>query len=262
LPVEIRREDRDGIRVLTLERPPSNELNLALLEALGREVGGACGDAGVRALVLASGLPKYFSSGLDLGELSSLPQDQSDRPFLTVLGVYRELAECGKPVVGALGGTAILGGWILAMGCDYRILAEDARISLSEIRMGLSPTSLLIERLKAISASPLLVKEMVLRGRSLKAAEALAGGLVDRVVPAQSVLGEALSLARGLARMPAKAYASVKRALGGRAGASGGPRPSDPWQAGLDEFRELFGDPATREGLAAMRDKRRPRWEQ
>lgn len=248
------REDRDRIRFLGLERPPSNVLNVELLSCLRREAEEAGRDPAVRAVVLHSRIRRYFSTGIDLAELTSLPPERQAEPFEALLGAYRILRGLPKPTVGALGGGAILGGWIMAMACDFRLLSEDGKIALSEIRFGLSPTSLLIHRLKQISGDSTRIKELVLRGKTLRADEALAGGFVDKVHPADALLGEAERLARSLAKLSPRAYASVKEALNGG--------DEEIYRRSLAEFRELFADPLTREGIEAMRDKRRPRWEE
>ena len=213
-------------------------------------------DPKVRALVLGSGLPKYFSSGLDLSEIMALPEEQRPRAFEALLACYRALLLAPKPVVGALSGAAILGGWIVAMGCDWRVMAEESgKVALSEIRLGLTPTPALVTRLSALSNDQRVVKEMVLRGKTLRAAEALAAGLVDEVVPEAEVPERALALAKRLAKSAPAAFASLKKGLNA-------PFLDEAlWSRSMAEFGALIAGAEAREGMAAMRDKRRPRWE-
>lgn len=252
-------KEQDGaVRVLRLANPPANTLNRRLLETLRGEIAAAAGDAGVRALVLASAYPRYFSTGLDLEEMASLPRERQREHFLLLLEVYRALLTLPKPTVAAIGGSALLGGWILAMACDFRLLSDDGKISLSEVRLGLSPTAVLVSRALEIASSPAAVKELVLKGRTLRADEALAGGFVDRLLPASEVQAEALREARTLAKQAPGAYASVKRALARRA-----PGDSETiWDESRDEFEALFETAEAREGLSALREKRRPRFEE
>lgn len=250
------KEQLERVRVLRLANPPANVLNLRLLETLRHEIDEAASDAGVRALVLASSYPRYFSAGLDLEELTALPRDKQSGHFLALLDVYRRLRALPKPSVAAIGGSALLGGWILAMACDFRLLTEDGKISLSEVRFGLSPSPALVARMREISSSPALVKEMVLKGRTLRADEAAAGGFVDRLVKAEALQEEALREARQLSKQSLPAYAAVKRALSRRS-------PGDEealWRESVAEFETLFATAEAREGVAAMRDKRRPRF--
>lgn len=252
------KEEAENVRILRLANPPANVLNLSLLETLRREVAEAATDPRVRCLVLASSYPRYFSTGLDLQEMTSLPEPRRTEPFLALFETYRALRDLPKPTLAVIGGSALLGGWILAMACDWRLLSEEnGKISLSEIRFGLSPTAALLGRLREISSSPTLVKEMVLRGRTLRASEALSGGFVDRLVPSELLQEEALREARALSKQSAPAYAAVKRALCWRT-------PGEEaalWHESREDFSALFRTAEAQEGVAAMREKRRPRWE-
>lgn len=247
--------DEGPVRVLTLSRPPGNTLSLEALAALRSAADGAAADPAVRALVLESSVEGYFSSGLDLNGLMDLPDDRRSEPFEALIGAYRALLSCPKPTVAALSGSAILGGWIVAMACDWRLLAAGSKVALSEIRAGLSPTSGLIARLSSLSSDPRLVKEMVLRGKSVAAADALAAALVDEVLPEAEVRPAALTLARRLAKSPPRAYADIKRALNASAA------DEDLWRRSLAEFSATFAGAEAQEGVAALRAKRRPRWE-
>jgi enoyl-CoA hydratase/carnithine racemase len=247
--------DEGAVRVLTLSRPPGNALSLAALVGLREAALEAAGDPRVRALVLESAVEGYFSSGLDLDELMGLPEARRREPFEALIGAYRALLAMPKPTVAAMSGSALLGGWILAMACDWRLLAAGSKVALSEIRAGLSPTSGLIARLSALSSDPRLVKEMVLRGKSVAAEAALAGALVDEVLPEAEVRAAALTRARRLAKSPPRAFAEIKRALNASAA------DDALWRRSLEEFSETFAGAEAQEGVAALRAKRRPRWE-
>ncbi len=248
--------DEGPVRVVTLTRPPGNALGLSVLESLRGEIDRAAGEARVRAVVLASGLPKYFSCGLDLVEIMGLPEEERPRAFEGLLNCYRALLSAPKPVVGALSGAAILGGWILAMGCDWRIMAEESgKAALSEVRLGLTPTPALVSRLSALSNDARVVKDMVLRGKTLRAGDVLAAGLVDEVVPEAEVAERALALAKRLAKSAPAAFASLKKGLNAPF------LDEELWRLSMSEFAVLIAGPEAREGMAAMRDKRRPRWE-
>ncbi|OGR90290.1 MAG: hypothetical protein A3J74_08795 [Elusimicrobia bacterium RIFCSPHIGHO2_02_FULL_57_9] len=250
-------ENIERVRVLRLANPPSNVLNINLLQSLKAQIQEAGNDGSVRCLVLASSYPRYFSTGLDLTEVFSLPDGRRSEPFAVLLDVYRGLRDLPKPTLAALSGSAVLGGWILAMACDFRLLSQETgKIALSEIRFGLSPTAELIRRLLSFSSSPSLVKDMILRGKALRAQEALAGGFVDSLAPAASLEEQALHEAKGLSKLAPGAYAAVKgawlRCCGDRS-----------FEAGSrEDFERIFAAPEAKEGMAAMVGKRRPRWEQ
>ncbi len=252
---ELLSRDEGLVRVLTFARPPGNTLTSALLLDLRAAVEDAGRAAGVRALVLQSDVPAYFSSGMDLEEILALPAARRAEAFEALMGAYRALLTFSKPCVAALSGSAILGGWVLAMGADWRVMGAGAKIALSEIRAGLTPTPALIARLAQLCASPRTVKDMVLRGRSLGAEEALAAGLADETCADAEVKPAALALARRLAKSPPRAFARIKAALNADA------VDEAVWTRSLAEFAEVFASAEAGEGLAAFRDKRRARWE-
>jgi len=247
--------DEGPVRVLTLARPPGNALTLRTLGDLSAAVREATCDARVRAVVVDSTVDGYFSSGLDLEELMGLPADRRREPFEALIAAYRALLGCPKPTVAAMSGSAILGGWILAMACDWRLAGAGSKIALSEIRAALTPTSVLIARLSALSSDPRAVKEMVLRGKSLGAEEARAASLVDEVLPESDVRAAAMTLARRLGKSPSRAYAEIKSRLNAQAA------DEEPWARALREFTAVFEGAEAQEGVAALRAKRRPRWE-
>ena len=247
--------DEGAVRVLTFARPPGNALNLATLSALRDSAHEAARDARVRAVVLESSVDGYFSSGLDLEELMTLPEPRRRELFEALIAAYRALLAVPKPLVAALSGSAILGGWIIAMACDWRLSSPGAKVALSEIRIGLSPTSALIARLAALSSDPRLVKDMVLRGKTARAEEALAAALVDEILPEADVRAAALTLARRLAKSPPRAFSEIKRALNAEAA------DETLWRRALEEFSSVFAGAEAQEGVAALRAKRRPRWE-
>lgn len=240
-------EQLERVRLLRLSRPPANLLNLDALKRLKEEALSAAADPGTRAVLIVSDQPKYFSAGLDLSAGHSLEL------FSGLLEMYRAWLELPKPTVAAINGTAILGGWILSMAMDYRYMTPDGKIALSEVKYGISPTKLLIKRALELSGDPRTVKELVYRGRTLRAPEALEARLVDELVPAPELRERALKEARSLAKMAPNASASVKRAL--RESLDG------LWKDSLDDFRKLYDSDECREGLSALIEKRRPRWE-
>lgn len=252
---ELQERSEGAVRVLTFARPPGNTLTTAFLESLRARVDAAGRDRGVRALVLESAVEGYFSSGMDLDELMSFPAPRRGESFQALIAAYRGLLSFEKPCVAALSGSALLGGWVLAMACDWRVMGARAKISLSEIRVGLTPTPALIARLSQLCANPQVVKEMVLRGRALNAPDALAAGLVDEVRPEGETRGAALSAAGRLAKSAPRAFSRIKATLNAAAA------DAALWDRALKEFSDVFAGEEAREGLAAYRDKRRARWE-
>jgi len=246
-----------SIRRLTLDAPPTNALSEMLLTELEDALADAASDNSVRAVLLDSAGGKYFSSGISLDDLFGRPKEKRADLFGKLLAVHRRLAELPKPTVAAIGGRAILGGWILAMACDVRILDEKGRIALSEVRYGLSPTEILVRRMISISKDPIVLKELVLRGKTLKADAALAAGFVDKLVPGDQVAEAGAVEARVLARSAPQAYAQVKAALRRASGAY----DDSVWDREMRDFQVMLKTAEAEEGLASMQEKRKPRWE-
>lgn len=252
----ILREDRENVRYLSFNRPPANSLTLSLLEDLIQDIQDAGRAPEVRCVVLSSTTPKYFSAGLDLEELLGLP-DRS-RMFERLIAAHRAIATLPKPTVAAIEGTAFLGGFIIALACDWRWAAvETGKVALSEIRLGLSPTLPLIRLVLSLASRPEIAKSMVLKGETLRAEEAFQGGLVDELMPAAGFMETVSRSAVRLAKLPSEAYAAIKRDVR----ASLLPDEGNAWVLGFEEFKRLLMSDEAVEGLRAMQEKRKPRWE-
>lgn len=250
----IRLTDDAGVRLLALDRPGDNALSRALLGALTSALNEARADGSVRALVLASDNPKLFSSGLDLAELAP-EAGLGTEPFRALIDAHRALASFPKPTVAAVNGLAVLGGWILALGCDMRLFSEGAKATLSEVRLGLSPTEALVRTSLSLARDPGAVRAMVLRGTPLDASDALAAGLADRVVAASELRAAAVKEAKAMARVPSDAFAAVKRDLR----AAWGLDDDALWRRSVTAFEAIYSGPQARAGLSAAAAKAKGR---
>lgn len=250
-------EKQEAISILKFNRAPSNNLNIEFMKQLGDKLNALAQDQQVRCVVLSSAIPKYFSAGLDLNEIMSVPLAKRHEHFHELFSLYKTISQCAKPTIAAINGYAFLGGWIIAMACDFRYLAqENGKIALSEIRIGVSPTDFLVRVLACMGARQSLVKEMILTGKTLNADEALEGSFVDKVVPQTALLEESLKLARKLAEMPSRAYASIKKSY--RTYLEGDL--DQVIEKSKKEFLGLINEAQAQEGFAAMSQKRRPRF--
>jgi len=190
--------ERDGaVAVLTLNRPEAmNALSRGLRAALADAVRAAGADDGVRAVVLTGAGERAFTAGVDLKELGSTdltaPIDSaSSDPVAAMMA-------CEKPIIGAINGVAITGGFELALACDILIASSKARFADTHIRVGILPgwgLSQRLSRLIGISRA----KEMSLTGNYIDAETALAWGLVNRVTSPEALLPAARQLAADIA---------------------------------------------------------------
>lgn len=207
-------EINDGVALVTLNRPEAmNALSHSLRAALSAAFPHLDADPAVRVIVLTGAGNRAFSAGLDLRELGQ------DVAVLTNLesendgsNPVRAIAACGKPVIGAINGVAITGGFELALACDLMLLSENARFADTHAKVGVMPGWGLSQRLSRL-VGPGRAKELAFSGRFLDAHEALTWGLGNRIVPPEALIPQALELARAMAAMPPAFLARYKRLI-------------------------------------------------
>jgi enoyl-CoA hydratase/carnithine racemase len=221
----------DGVALLTLDRPPLNALSASLLAALAKRAHAIAADASVKAVVI-TGNDRAFAAGADVTEFS--PDRESAH---LVAASFRTacdaIAEIPRPVIAAIRGYALGGGLEVALACDLRVAADTARVGQPEILLGIIPGGGATQRLARLIGAP-RAKELIWSGRQVRADEALAMGLVDRVVPADEVLENALHWARSLASGAVVAMGFVKHAIDAGLDL--------PLSEGLDLEAERFAD--------------------
>jgi enoyl-CoA hydratase/carnithine racemase len=204
----LEQHDAGPIRTLRLARPPVNALNVPLMDALGAAVARAPGE-GVRGLVLTGG-GKLFSAGLDVGVLAALDATGL-RAFLgSFLGCLKALAASPLPIVAAINGHSPAGGAVLALYCDYRIMARgDYRIGLNEVQVGLLPGPLIYGVLKrAVGAR--VANTMLPLGMMVTPEEALAVGFVDALAEQAELEARARGWLEHALALPPVAYAATR----------------------------------------------------
>lgn len=202
--------DTGAVREIRIARAPVNALDLELVATLLHAVTNAPNE-GARALVL-SGQPGLFSGGLDVRALLGLDRPGMREFFTRFWRLQAALARSPIPVVAAITGHAPAGGTVLAIYCDYRILAEGPfRIGLNEVEVGLSPGATIqrvFERLLGEHRST----ELLVRGALVDPDRALAIGLVDELRPPDQVIPRALEYAQHLCGLPPVALARTRDA--------------------------------------------------
>src|SRR5262245_53354431 len=211
-PVKIER--RGPVGILTIDRADRrNALSRDTLYALGRLSRELIADAAVRAIVVTGAGDKAFCAGADLKERQGMSTDE----VRVQVGLYRSelgvLDESPKPVIAAINGVAFGGGLELALVCDLRVAAPHAELALPETTLGIIPGAGGTQRLPRVVGEA-RAKEMILLGRRLDAAEALAWGLVNRVSPEDTpVLEDAIRWIEPIAHGAPIAQAAALRAI-------------------------------------------------
>lgn len=246
------RVELDGsVAIVTVDNPPVNALGNSVLEALGAAADEVAANADVRAMVLTGAGDKAFMAGADLDEFRAMLDD--DHAIYEHVGISRAaltaLCDVQQPIVAAIQASAMGGGLEVALCCDLLVADPAARLGLPEVRLGLIPgaggTQRLPQRIGVTKA-----KELIMLGGNVKAEEALALGLVNRVSAPGAALAEAVELAQKLAALPAQAVQAAKAAFA--------YVPADALDLERGLFLDVFRTDDVREGVAAFVEKRPP----
>ena len=203
-----------AVAVVTLNRPEAmNALSRALRSDLARAMREVNDDDTIRAVVLTGAGTRAFTAGLDLKELGA---DTSNLGAANATSSeenpVKAIEQCTKPVIGAINGVAITGGFEVALACDILIASENARFADTHARVGIMPgwgLSQKLSRMIGISRA----KELSLSGNFLDAATACAWGLVNRVVPAADLLTVAIKLAQDIVSADPGMVGAYKRLI-------------------------------------------------
>ena len=241
----------DGIARVTLQRAPVNVLTIAMLEELEAALRSAAGTRGVKA-VLLSGAGKCFCAGVDVGDHAA---DKVHAMLARFHAAVRTILALDVPVIAAVHGAALGGGMELALACDIVIAADDAKLGQPEIKLGVFPPA-------AAALLPRLIgrqraMDLILTGRTLGAAEALAMGLVSAVYPAAEFERRTADYAAQLAALSGPVLRLAKRAVLAGLDAPAASAIERAEHAYLDELMAL---PDAHEGIAAWVAKRTPVW--
>ncbi len=246
-------ESKGRVGIIRLNRPQAlNALNRALIAELGQAIAAHDADDAIGCLLI-TGNDKAFAAGADIKEMA-------DKTFIEAyLGNFAaswdHAARARKPIVAAVAGFALGGGCELAMQCDIVIAADNAKFGQPEIKLGVIPGIGGTQRLiRAVGKAKAM--DMVLTGRMMDAAEAERSGLVARVVPAASLMEEAMKVADTIANMSLPSVLAGKEAI------------NRAFESPLAEgvvferriFHALFATDDQKEGMKAFVEKRKPEW--
>jgi enoyl-CoA hydratase len=247
-------ETRGRVGLIRLNRPQAlNALNSALNAELARAIADFDADAGIGCMLL-TGSEKAFAAGADIKEMAD--KSAVDVYLGDFAGGWHAAASARKPIVAAVAGFALGGGCELAMQCDLIIAADNAKFGQPEIKLGIIPGIGGTQRMThALGKAKAM--DMILTGRMMDAAEAERAGLVAWVVPAASLMDEAMKVAEAIASMPLPAVLAAKEAI------------NRAFETSLAEgvrferraFHLLFATHDQKEGMAAFVEKRPAKFE-
>ncbi len=235
----VRLEVEGGVGTIRLDRPPMNPLSMQVQEEIRAAAVEAGGRRDVAAVVVWGG-DRVFAAGADIKEMQTMSYtDMVDRSVALQASITA-VARIPKPTVAAVTGYALGGGCELALACDFRVAADDARLGQPEILLGIIPGAGGTQRLSRLVGSS-RAKDIIFSGRFVAAPEALAIGLVDRVVPAGDVYATARDWMGTFVGGPAYAIRAAKEAVDRGL--------ESDLETGLEIERMLFA------GLFATRDR-------
>jgi enoyl-CoA hydratase len=243
-------ETRDRVGLITLNRPKAlNALNDALVDEMGRALDAFEADEGIGAIVI-TGSEKAFAAGADIGAMANFSyMDAYLGDYIT--RNWERIKTCRKPVIAAVAGFALGGGCEMAMACDIIIAADTARFGQPEVKLGILPGAGGTQRLpRAVGKAKAM--DLCLTARMMNAEEAERAGLVSRVVPADTLLDEALGAAQAIASFSLPVVMMIKESV------------NRAYESGLSEgllferrqFHAAFALEDQKEGMAAFVEKR------
>ncbi len=251
-PATICTEVRDDVAYVTLDRPPLNILTIAMMRELSRALNAVVEEPGLRAILLR-GNGRAFSAGVDVGE----HQPTTLRDLLAAFDeLILQIVHSPVPVVAAVHGMALGGGFELAIAADMLLVTEDARLGVPEIKLGVFPpaAAVLLPRLVGIHTA----QELILTGEPIDGRQAERMGLANRAVPSAELNDALEDLLTRLRALSATALRLARHAVID----SQGLNPATAL-AGLQrvQLEDLIPSHDAQEGLRAFLEKRPPLWE-
>lgn len=204
-------EVADAVATIRLDRPPMNALSVEVQEELRQAARAVSDRADVRAVVVYGG-PKIFAAGADVKQMADWSLTDALSRAADLQSAFTAVARIPQPTIAAVTGYALGGGCELALCCDFRVAGDNAKLGQPEILLGIIPGAGGTQRLPRLVGLS-RAKELIMSGRFVSADEALAIGLVDRVVAPDDVYAASLEWAQQLARGPSFAIRAAKSAI-------------------------------------------------
>jgi enoyl-CoA hydratase len=240
---------------IEFNRAPVNAFNREMVEEVREAIATALADPEVRVLVIASAIDAYFSAGADLHVFRGMKGPDMHGWVSLCHGIARLLRSSPKPLLAAINGTAVGGGLEMALHCDLRFAASDAKFGQPEIRIAFIPPIATTQTLVRLLGRPKAIRYLY-EGRLLDAPQALRCGLVDEVAEPGDLRRRVQDYAEDLATKPATALAAISRTMT----LGGGMSFEDGMALELETAAALADTPDFAEGVDAFLNKRAPQW--
>lgn len=245
-----------GVVKLVLNNPPLNLVTLETTRQLAETLDEIENDDSIRAVVVMGAGEKAFCAGSDIKEFAAVRDRVVEKKLTKENEAFDRLDFLSKPVIAAIEGMAYGGGCEISLACDLRIMAEDAKIGLPEVKLGVVPGSGGLFRLPRL-VGPARAMELMYLGKFISAHEAERIGLVNEVVPAGETVSRAVDLANEIVVQPKAAVAAIKQAVRESIAVS----HEEAVRTTLELSEALFRTDDCEEGIEAFFQKRVPRFE-
>ena len=240
---------KDFVTTITLNRPPTNSVNLGVREDLDKAVTELEKSKETRVVIITGAGEKGFCAGMDLSDVANINKGPDGNKIMNAISRSK------KPYIAAINGYALGGGCETALACHFRLMTDNpkAMIGLTEVNLGIIPGWGGVQRLPRVLGKSKAL-EIILFSKRLSAPEALAIGLVDKVFPAADLMKEAQAFAAALAKRPPLAVAAVMEGMsvGMDKGIDEGLRVDAEWLTKLTSSKDAT------EGITAFLEKREP----
>jgi enoyl-CoA hydratase/carnithine racemase len=242
---------QDFISTITLNRPPTNSINLGIREELDRAITDMEQSRDTRVVVITGAGDKGFCAGMDVSDVGNLYNGPD------AIELFNRIDRYPKPVIAALNGYCLGGGCELALACHFRFMTDNprAKIGCPELNLGITPGWGGIQRMARLLGRPAAL-DLILLSRRLSAQEALAIGLVDRVFPEAGFMKETMDCARAFAQRPPLAVNAVLEGMitGIEKGIDEGIKTDRGWS------KKCASSGDAKEGFTAFMQKREPQF--
>ncbi|MBP8609544.1 MAG: enoyl-CoA hydratase/isomerase family protein [Syntrophaceae bacterium] len=237
------------ITTITLNRPPTNSVNLGVREELNQAITELEQNKDTRVVIITGAGDKGFSAGMDVSDIANINKGPNGNDIMN------RIERSSKPFIAAINGYALGGGCEIALACHFRFMTDNpkALIGCPELNLGITPGWGGIQRLPRLLGKPKAL-DMILFSKRLAPPEALAIGLVDKVVPVADLIKEATAFAQLLAKRPPLAVSAVLEGMsvGLEKNLEEGLRVDKAWAAKLAQSKDAV------EGMTAFFEKREP----
>ncbi|MCR8980622.1 enoyl-CoA hydratase-related protein [Brevibacillus laterosporus] len=245
------------VTIVEVDNPPANTLSSASIAELRSVFHTLATDEATRAIIL-TGLGRFFIAGADIKEFVAVLGNEAEALAMATAGqaLCDEIEAMNKPVIAAINGPALGGGLEVALGCHYRIAADDAILGLPELKLGLLPAFGGTQRLSRIT-NPAIALEIILKSKQVTSKEAYELGIIQKVVTSEELLSTAIKTAESF--IEEKSMTSITRTI--ECIMQG---YQEDIQQGLKRerhrFAELFNTKDAKEGIHAFVEKRKPKF--